>query len=150
MAISQWRTYLTAFACLILVGCEGFRVKFEDEQFYRWHELSPPPTDKTIERFRAKFPTTPVTTTQPNTWNKIEVGMTRGMVRALAGERLSDPERSNVAILRQDPPHYTKWSVRLYFRESYGDDTPSIEDDVLEAIIIRRKVDRPMGSTDWP
>src|SRR5262245_51225935 len=64
-----------------LVGC----VHLEEEYFCRWHELSPRPAEAAIEQFRSRYPTTPVTTTRPGSWNKIEVGMTRGMVRTLVG-----------------------------------------------------------------
>src|SRR5262245_66070498 len=85
-----------------LVGC----VHLEEEHFCRWHELSPPPTEPAIQQFRARFPTTPVTTTRPGSWNKIEVGMTRGMVRTLVGDRLDDRRDSHPAILQQRPPAY--------------------------------------------
>lgn len=103
-----------------------------------------------IEQFRRDFPATPVTSTQPDSWGKIEVGMTRGMVRTLVGDRLKDDRDFQPAILEQEPPQYQKWRVRLFFDHSYGDTTPSREDDILEAIIFRRTVDRPIRGTDWP
>lgn len=136
-------TFVAVLMCAGLIGC---RVHFDVEKSYRWHELSPPPIADAIARFRTNFPTTPVTTTQPNTWNKIEIGMTRGMVRALVGDRLDDRRKSQPAVLQQGPPAYERWWVRLYFDDSHA--TPS--DDVLEAIIVRRTIDRPIRSTDWP
>lgn len=126
-------------------------MSFEEEHFYRWHELSPLPTKEAINRFVSEYAATPVTTTQPNSWNKIEIGMSRGMVRTLVGKRLRDPQRFDAAYLDQNPPPFTQWSIKLFFEparagERYADQ----ENDILQAIIIWRKVNRPIQSTDWP
>lgn len=150
MSLGRRGTRAAHLIWLLLLPCCACRVHFEYEESCRWHELDPLPTPDAIDRFRENYPATPVTTTQPNTWNKIEVGMSRGMVRALVGERLHDPRRHDAAVLDQNPPPHTKWWIKLYFTQSPSDDTPSAEDDILDAIIVLRKVDRPMGSTDWP
>ncbi len=144
----SWRYVLVGVIALAPTAC--LRVRFQEEYFCRWLELRPAPDSEAIEQFRERFPATPVTTTQPDSWNKIEVGMTRGMVHTLVDDRLRDPRRGNVATLDQNSPEFEKWDIRLYFRTSCGDETPSADHDILEAIIVRRVVDRPIQSTDWP
>lgn len=131
-----------AACCLALTGC----VRFEREYYCQWLELRPSPTQTAVDTFRARFPTTPVTTTQPGSWNKIEVGMTRGMVRALVGPRLLEKDQS-VATLRQEPLPHERLTVRLYFA---GDSGMPKESDELKAIIVNSAVSRPMNATDWP
>lgn len=145
------KTCANASSSLLLLACCACGVSFEEERYYLWHELSPPPSKDAVSRFGSKYPATPVTTTQPNSWDKIEVGMSRGMVRTLVGERLRDPQRFDAAYLDQAPPPHTKWTIKLFFGPSPANERQSNgEDDILHAIIIWRKVNRPIQSTDWP
>jgi len=134
-----------SLATLLGVVSVGCYVYGEYDYAPRYLELRPRPTDEAIEQFREQFPATKVTTTQPNSWNKIELGMTRDMVRALVGDRLIETQRS-VATLKQDMPSYEKQDVRLYFTT-----TGTTEgEDILRVIIVRGEYRRPMQSTDWP
>ncbi|MBI5866342.1 MAG: hypothetical protein HZB38_17870 [Planctomycetes bacterium] len=143
--VARWFGTIAAF---VSPGC--LSVHSEREYSCRWHELRPPPSNSQIDRFRALYATVPVTTTQPGSWSNIEVGMSRGMVRTLAGDRLRDPRPWDVARLDQQSPQFHQCEVRLYFEHSPGDATPSSEDDVLQAIIIHDTTNRPVFSTDWP
>ncbi len=115
------------------------------ERFERWYELQPPPSTQAVERFRTLHPSTPVTTTQPNSWNKIEVGMTRGMVRALVGQRMVEGSSDAAKLIQDQTPFFDERHVRLYSESSTGADS-----DVLSAIIVRSVVRRWRGATEWP
>lgn len=131
---------------LISLFVSGCTVHEDREYSCRWYELHPHPSAAGIEQFRALFPGTVVTTTQPGCWDKLETGMTRAMVRALVGERLVERDRDSAILEQCSRPSCDEWHVRLYFEPRNSRD----DDDELQAIIVRHVVNRPMRSTDWP
>ena len=142
----MWKSHSRRIAILALLCPLGGCVNADYEYATQWYRLRPPPTDEQIAQFQARFPTTAVTTTQPGTWDKLEPGMTRAMVRALVGNRLTRQTRRVARLDQDDVPIMDECRVKLFF-DSVGRNE---DDDVLLAIIIRRIVNRLPRPTEFP
>jgi hypothetical protein len=133
---------ITLSLAALLAGCNRVD-RTTTPQFYK---LNPRPTPAQVAAFQRLFPDTPVTTTQPGTYDKIEIGMTRAMVRALVGERLTTDSRLTPHIVQEDCSATIDTHVQLYFEPDETDP----DQDVLYFIKVRTKGYCPPDSTASP
>jgi hypothetical protein len=128
---------------LLLAGCYTYVDHTRSLDFY---DLKPPPTTQQVAAFRQLFPDTPVTTTQPGSYNKLELGMTRAMVDALAGDHFTAGPRLAPYTRADKSRDGLRIDVELYFHPGGSDSAQ----DILFFMKTHWTGIYFMRSTDWP